>query len=64
MRVLDRAVDESVVIGDGIHVTVLEVESDRVRLAIMTPNREPAYREETIYLDTAAKDCELAFAAR
>ena len=40
MRVLTRLVDEGVVIGDHVHVTVLEIHDDHVRLGISCPRAE------------------------
>lgn len=50
MQVISRREQESIVIGDRIVVTVLEVSNDYVRLAIETPHEVPSYREETIHL--------------
>ncbi|MBI5760673.1 MAG: carbon storage regulator [Planctomycetales bacterium] len=46
MNVISRRENESVVIGDDVVITVLEVASDRVRLAIKTS--DGGYREETL----------------
>lgn len=47
MNVISRREQESVVIGDGIVVTVLEVGAAHVCLGINSP--EEGYREETLY---------------
>ena len=49
MLVMTRQVNEGLVIGGEIHVTVLDIHKDHVRLAISSPNDEPSYREETLY---------------
>ena len=46
MLVLSRKRGESVVIGDGVTVTVLSVEGDRVRLGFVAPAEVPIHREE------------------
>jgi len=47
MLVLARKRMESVVIGDGIEVTVLEVRGSSVRLGIVAPG-QPIHRREVI----------------
>jgi carbon storage regulator CsrA len=49
MQVISRFENEGLVIGDKIHVTVLAVREDHVRLAISSPNDSPSYWEETLY---------------
>ena len=56
MRVYTRGVDEALVIGHSVQVSVLEVQTDCVRLAIIDPDASPTYREEVLYLPTAAGD--------
>jgi len=51
MQVFLRGVDESLLIGDDVTVTVLEVQPDAVRLGISDPSNVPSYWEETLYLD-------------
>lgn len=67
MRVFQRGVDESLVIGDDVVVTVLEVQPDFVRLGINDPRNIPAYWEETFFLedlDEEGSSLELASALR
>lgn len=52
MLILQRKVGESLLIGEEIEVTVLSVESGRVRLAIQAPKSVPILRSE---LKTAAE---------
>jgi carbon storage regulator CsrA len=54
MHIFQRGVDESLVIGDDVTVTVLDVQPDSVRLGINDPNQFPAYWEETLYFNTPA----------
>lgn len=48
MLVLTRRVGESVVIGDDVVVTVLEVRSDGVRLGIDAPRHIRVHRSEVL----------------
>ena len=64
MRIFDSAEDESIIVGDDIEVKVLEINEDYVRLAISSPAHDPAYREETIFLDEEPKTSLLEFAGR
>lgn len=50
MRIIERAENESLVIDNRIEIRVLEIQDDRVRVAISDPDQIPAYREELIYL--------------
>ena len=46
MLVLSRKRNESVVIGDKIVVTLLEIRGDKVRLGIEAPQDIPVHRQE------------------
>ena len=46
MLVLSRKHGEAIVIGNGITVTVLAVDGDRVKLGIVAPAEVPVHREE------------------
>lgn len=50
MKVVSRRENESLVIGEDIFVTVLEIRPDRVRLAISSARSTPSYREETLFV--------------
>lgn len=50
MLALTRKKDESIIIGDQIEITVLEVQGDKVRLGIQAPKNVKIYRKE-IYLE-------------
>jgi carbon storage regulator len=46
MLVLSRKRNESIIIGDNIVVTVVEIRSDKVRLGIQAPLDVPVHRRE------------------
>ena len=46
MLVLSRQRDESIVIGDNIVVTVVDIRGDKVRLGIDCPTDIPVHRRE------------------
>ena len=46
MLVLTRKVSQSIVIGDGIEVVVLEVRGEQVRLGIKAPKNVSVHRKE------------------
>ena len=48
MLVLTRRKNQSIVIGDQIVVTVLEVKGDQIRLGITAPRDVQVYREELL----------------
>jgi carbon storage regulator len=49
MLALSRKANESIVIGNDIEITVLEVKGDQVKIGISAPKSVPIYRKE-IYL--------------
>ena len=49
MLVLSRQKDESIMIGDDIEITIVDVRGDKVRLGINCPRNIPVHRKE-IYL--------------
>ncbi|MBE3583475.1 MAG: carbon storage regulator CsrA [Limnochordaceae bacterium] len=46
MLVLTRKIDESIMIGDEIKITVVGVRGDQVKLGIEAPRQIPVHREE------------------
>lgn len=50
MLVLTRKRDESIIIGDDIKITIVDVRGDQVKIGIEAPRSVPVHREE-IYLE-------------
>lgn len=46
MLVLSRHRDESIIIGDDIVITVVDIRGDKVRLGIDAPKEVPVHRRE------------------
>lgn len=50
MLVLTRKTNESIIIGDDVKVTVVEIKGEQVKLGISAPKRISVHREE-VYLE-------------
>jgi len=46
MLVLSRTRDETIMIGDDIEITVVDIRGDKVRLGITAPASVPVHRKE------------------
>ena len=46
MLVLSRHRDESIMIGDDVVVTIVDIRGEKVRLGIKAPGEVPVHREE------------------
>ena len=46
MLVLSRQRDESIIIGDNVQITVVDIRGDKVRLGIQAPTEIPVHRRE------------------
>jgi carbon storage regulator len=46
MLVLSRQRDESIMIGDDVEITIVDVRGDKVRLGITAPKTIPVHRRE------------------
>lgn len=54
LLVLTRKRDESIIIGDDIKITVVDVRGDQVKIGIDAPKAIPVHREE-VYKDIQAE---------
>lgn len=59
MLVLTRAVNEAIMIGDEIEITIVDVRGDKVRLGIRAPSHVPVHRKE-VYLSIQQANLEAA----
>ncbi|WP_461255472.1 carbon storage regulator CsrA [Treponema sp. R80B11-R83G3] len=46
MLILSRRVDEKVVIGDDIKISIIEIRGDQVRIGIDAPKKVKVFRQE------------------
>jgi carbon storage regulator len=46
MLVLSRQKDETIMIGDDIEITIVDIRGDKVRLGISAPSAVPVHRKE------------------
>ena len=46
MLVLSRKKDESIMIGDDVKITIVDVRGEKVRLGIKAPKEIPVHRQE------------------
>ena len=61
MLVLSRQKDESIMIGDDVEITIVDVRGDKVRLGITAPKCIPVHRREiydAIQREKAQKEAE------
>jgi len=61
MLVLSRQRNESIMIGDDIEITVVDIRGDKIRLGINAPPHVPVHRKEVyeaMKREAAAKDAD------
>jgi len=46
MLILSRQRDESIMIGDNVVITIVDIRGDKVRLGIEAPQEIPVHRQE------------------
>ena len=56
MLVLSRRLDESIMVGDDIVITVVRIVGDRVVLGITAPKEIPVHREEIYHIKQAENE--------
>jgi len=59
MLALSRKINESIIIGNDIEITVLEVKGDQVKIGINAPKSVPIYRKE-LYIQIQESNKEAA----
>jgi carbon storage regulator len=59
MLALSRKINESLMLGNDIEVTILEIKGDQVKIGISAPKTVPIYRKE-IYLQIQESNKEAA----
>jgi carbon storage regulator len=62
MLVLSRQRDESIIIGDNVQVTVVDIRGDKVRLGIVAPTEITVHRKE-VYDAIQRENCRAASAS-
>lgn len=62
MLVLSRQINQSIMIGDQIEVTIVDIKGDKVRIGINAPGSVPVHRKE-VYLAIQAENVEAARSA-
>ena len=62
MLALSRKITESIVIGNDIEITVLDIKGDQVKIGIKAPKTVPVYRKE-IYVQIQDSNKEAAHSA-
>lgn len=59
MLALSRKVNESIMIGNGIEITILDIKGDQIKIGINAPKSVPIYRKE-LYLQILESNKEAA----
>lgn len=59
MLALSRKVNESIMLGNDIEITVLEIKGDQVKIGVKAPKSVPIYRRE-LYLQIQQSNREAA----
>lgn len=59
MLALSRKINESIMIGNDIEITILDIKGDQIKIGISAPKSVPIYRKE-IYLQILESNKEAA----
>lgn len=59
MLALSRKLNESIMVGNDVEITILEIKGDQVKIGIQAPKTVPVYRKE-IYLQIQEANKEAA----
>ncbi len=59
MLALSRRINESIVIGNDIEITVLEIKGEQIKIGITAPKSVPVYRKE-LYIQIQESNQEAA----
>lgn len=59
MLALSRKINESIMLGNEIEITILEIKGDQVKLGISAPKSVPIYRKE-LYIQIQQSNQEAA----
>lgn len=54
MLILSRRIGETIIIGDNVSITVLDIQGRQVRIGVTAPREVPVHREE-VYERIAAE---------
>lgn len=59
MLALSRKINESIMLGNDVEITILEIKGDQVKIGINAPKSVPIYRKE-LYLQIQQSNMEAA----
>lgn len=59
MLALSRKINESIIVGNDVEITILEIKGDQVKIGINAPKSVPIYRKE-IYIQIQEANKEAA----